>query len=67
MTEIISCSRIIITIEITDPETVAAYADIDDALLFDDLRSGSLMQMVSLVSRENDRVERLPTREGGSK
>jgi len=49
------CSRILVTIEITDPETVEAYQNVDDALVFEDLRDGTLMQMASLVSRANAR------------
>ena len=48
-----ACSRIVVTIEITDPETVEAYRDVDDTLVFEDLRDGTLMNMASFVSREN--------------
>jgi len=60
------CSRIFVTIEISDPETVKAYADVDDALVFADLRDGTLMQMAQFVSRKNDSVrnEEYPRRTG---
>lgn len=48
-----ACSCITVTIEITDPETVEAYKDVDDDLVFADLCSGNLMKNASLVSREN--------------
>lgn len=55
--------RILITIEITDPETVESYSSVDDAILFDDLLYGGLVKLTSLVSRENDPGERLPAKE----
>jgi hypothetical protein len=48
-----TCYRILVTIAITDPDTVEAYADVDDALVFEDLRDGSLMKMAELVARKN--------------
>jgi hypothetical protein len=51
-----ACSRILITIEITDPETVEAYADVDDAFIMEDLEHGTLMSAARLVSRTNSRI-----------
>lgn len=47
------CSRIVVTLEVTDPETVEAYADVTDELIYEDIRHGSLMQKAEFVSREN--------------
>ncbi len=47
------CSCILVTVAITDPETVKAYKDVDDALVFEDLCNGTLMKMAQLVSLEN--------------
>jgi hypothetical protein len=46
-------SRIIVTLEITDPETVMTYKDVDDALVFEDLRYGTLMDKAEFVDRTN--------------
>jgi hypothetical protein len=47
--------KIIITVEITDPEDVADYWDVADKLIEEDLQFGSLMEVCELVSVE--RVE----------
>ena len=46
------CSRILITLEITDPEIVADYKDICDEILWEDLVNG-LIHFAGFVSREN--------------
>ena len=43
----------LVTVAITNPETVDAYKNVDDALVFEDLCNGTLMKMSQLVSREN--------------
>lgn len=42
-------NKIQITIEITDQETVEAYADIPDDIIFSDLVDGDLRKVISLV------------------
>ncbi len=42
--------KIVITLEITDPETVADYWDIAQELVYDDLYEGSLISECELVS-----------------
>lgn len=48
-----TCSRILITIEITDPEIVADYKDTCDELVWEDLVNGNLIKFAEFVSREN--------------
>jgi hypothetical protein len=45
--------KIRITLEIDDAETVENLIDVHPHLIFDDLREGSLMNYVNLVSVEN--------------
>lgn len=49
--------RILITLEISDPETVREYKDVSDELLFDDLVNGELIRYVSLVFRKNQNLK----------
>lgn len=44
--------KIIIVLEITDPETVEAYWDTDKEIIFDDLQNGLLLEMCDLVKLE---------------
>lgn len=48
-----TCSRILITLAITDPEVVEDYKDTCDDLLWEDLINGELINFVEFVSREN--------------
>jgi hypothetical protein len=47
------CSRIVITLEITDPEVVTDYKNTCDELLWEDLVNGELINFAEFVSREN--------------
>ena len=47
-------NRIVITLEITDPETVESYQDVDNVLIMDDLTHGTLMFYTKLVDRKNE-------------
>lgn len=49
-----TCSRIRITLEITDPEVVEDYKDICDDLVWKDLVNGELINFAEFVSRENE-------------
>jgi hypothetical protein len=42
--------KIVITLQITDPETVEAYADVTAGFIYEDLLCGSLMEETELVS-----------------
>jgi hypothetical protein len=53
-----ACSRILITLAITDPEVVADYEDTCDELVWEDLVSGELINFAEFVSRENVQVEK---------
>ena len=50
------CSRIQITLEITDPEVVADYKDTCDELVWEDLVDGELINFAEFVSRKNAEV-----------
>ena len=52
-----NCSRIVITLEITDPEIVADYRDTCDELLWEDLVDGELINFAEFVSRENSQAQ----------
>lgn len=47
------CSRIRVTLEISDPEVVADYMDTCDELVWEDLVNGELINFAEFVSREN--------------
>jgi hypothetical protein len=47
-----------ITLEIMDKETVEAYTEVDDALIYEDLLTGTLMGKTSLVKiRRNEKCQ----------
>jgi hypothetical protein len=48
-----TCSRIVITMEITDPEVVSDYKNTCDELVWEDLANGELINFAEFVSREN--------------
>ena len=50
--------RIIVTLEITDPETVEAYQGVSAELVYEDLRNGTLMRQTALVRCDNSAAER---------
>lgn len=47
------CSRILITLEITDHEVVEDYKNTSDDLVWDDLVNGELINFAEFVSRKN--------------
>jgi len=49
-----TCSRIRITLEITDPEVVSDYKNTCNELVWEDLVNGDLINFAEFVSREND-------------
>lgn len=45
---------LLITLEITDPEIVAAYSDVDNEIIFNDMVNGTLWHKTGLVSCKNE-------------
>jgi hypothetical protein len=56
-----ACSRIVITLEITDPEVVTDYKNTCAELLWEDLVNGDLINFAEFVSRENVTAQASPT------
>lgn len=50
--------RIVLELEITDPETVEVYSEVVDDLIGEDLRDGSLFQVCDIVKIEKHVVQR---------